>query len=73
APARCCAAAVGLDFANYYVVDGRDDLPGGLPKGKQWRLDVPNNHFQYALTWFLLAGALIIMTILFLRKQKNEA
>lgn len=29
--------------------------PGGLPVGGQTRLDIPNDHLQYAITWFLLA------------------
>ena len=33
-------------------------IPGGLPIGGQTRLDIPNDHLQYAITWFLLALAL---------------
>ncbi|MFO1081208.1 MAG: SURF1 family protein [Reyranellaceae bacterium] len=33
--------------------------PGGLPIGGQTRLDIPNDHLQYALTWFLIALALV--------------
>jgi surfeit locus 1 family protein len=32
--------------------------PGGLPIGGQTQLDIPNDHLQYAITWFLLAMAL---------------
>lgn len=32
--------------------------PGGWPKGGQTVIDLPNNHFQYALTWFGLAAGL---------------
>jgi surfeit locus 1 family protein len=32
--------------------------PGGLPMGGQTQLDIPNDHLQYAITWFLLALAL---------------
>ena len=32
--------------------------PGGVPVGGQTRLDIPNDHLQYALTWFLIAAAL---------------
>lgn len=31
--------------------------PGGLPVGGQTRLDIPNPHLQYAITWFLVALA----------------
>jgi surfeit locus 1 family protein len=33
--------------------------PGGLPVGSQTRLDIPNDHLQYAITWFLIALALV--------------
>ena len=33
--------------------------PGGLPVGGQTRLDIPNDHLQYAITWFLIALALV--------------
>ena len=33
--------------------------PGGVPVGGQTRLEIPNDHLQYAITWFLLALALI--------------
>jgi len=32
--------------------------PGGLPIGGQTRLNIPNDHLQYAITWFLIALAL---------------
>ena len=32
--------------------------PGGLPLGGQTQLGIPNDHLQYAITWFLLALAL---------------
>ena len=32
---------------------------GGLPIGGQTQLEIPNDHLQYAITWFLLALALI--------------
>jgi surfeit locus 1 family protein len=33
--------------------------PGGVPIGGQTELDIPNDHLQYAITWFLLAIALV--------------
>lgn len=32
--------------------------PGGVPIGGQTRLDIPNDHLQYAITWFAIALAL---------------
>jgi surfeit locus 1 family protein len=33
--------------------------PGGWPKGGVTRIDIPNRHLEYALTWFGLAAALV--------------
>lgn len=33
--------------------------PGGWPKGGVTRLDIPNRHLEYALTWFGLAATLV--------------
>jgi surfeit locus 1 family protein len=33
--------------------------PGGWPRGGATRLDLPNKHFGYAITWFGLAATLI--------------
>jgi surfeit locus 1 family protein len=43
------------------------DVPGGWPQGGQTRLDLPNNHLQYALTWFALAVALAVIYALYVR------
>lgn len=31
------------------------------PRGGQTRIDIPNDHLQYAIIWFLLAGALLVV------------
>ena len=33
--------------------------PGGWPKGGQTQVTFRNEHLQYAITWFLLAAALL--------------
>ena len=40
--------------------------PGGLPQGGVTIIDLPNNHLQYALTWYGLAAALaaVMATVL---------
>ena len=41
--------------------------PESWPRGGQTRLDLPNNHLQYALTWFLLALALVAVYAVYVR------
>jgi surfeit locus 1 family protein len=42
---------------------------GAWPRGGQTRVDLPNDHLQYALTWFLLAAALIVVYFAYHRAQ----
>jgi surfeit locus 1 family protein len=39
--------------------DGQPEPPGGLPKGGVTRLQLPNRHLEYAVTWYGLALTLI--------------
>jgi surfeit locus 1 family protein len=43
--------------------------PGGWPKGGQTVVDFPNNHLQYAITWFALAAGLLVIYLLYHRGQ----
>lgn len=50
------AAHLGLDDAAPFMVDAdATPIPGGFPRGGATELDIPNNHFSYAMTWFGLA------------------
>jgi surfeit locus 1 family protein len=51
----------------------RGETPGGWPEGGQTRLDLPNNHLQYAITWFLLAAALLGVYGTYVWKAKGGA
>lgn len=45
--------------------------PGGLPQGGETTLDFPNNHLQYAITWYGLAAILVGFTVaLILRRGR---
>ncbi len=53
------AAAAGLPTAPALILEAVADAPGeALPVGGQTRVALPNDHLQYALTWFALAAAL---------------
>jgi surfeit locus 1 family protein len=54
------AAARGLARAAPFVIEAdRTPVPGGLPVGGNTRISFPDNHLQYAITWFTLALGLI--------------
>lgn len=62
------SAAAHLDrVAPFYIDADATPNPGGWPKGGVTRLALPNNHLQYAITWFSLAVALIVIYVLFHR------
>lgn len=56
----------------YYVLAGDRSVPGGLPVGHQWRVDLPNDHLEYAITWFALALALIVIYFLYHRRPAGR-
>jgi surfeit locus 1 family protein len=46
----------------FFIDAGPTPSPGGLPVGGVTIVDLPNNHLQYALTWYGLAAALAAVT-----------
>lgn len=62
--ARSIGAA---EVAPFYLEAQKSDVPGGWPEGGQTRLELPNNHLQYAITWFLLAACLLVVYGLYVR------
>jgi surfeit locus 1 family protein len=46
--------------------------PGGLPQPGKITVNLPNNHLQYAITWFGLAVALAGVFIAFARARRRE-
>ena len=45
-------------FDMFFLEADAKPNPGGLPIGGQTRLDIPNDHLQYAITWFGIALAM---------------
>jgi surfeit locus 1 family protein len=48
-----------------YLEERAGQHPGEFPIGGQTRLELANDHLQYAVTWFLLAIALAVIWFLF--------
>lgn len=56
---KMAGAAPDPKLDTFFLEADATPNPGGVPVGGQTRLDIPNDHLQYAITWFLLALALI--------------
>ncbi len=67
------AKAAGLaQVLPFYVDADATPNPGGWPQGGQTITDLPNNHLQYAITWYALALALVVVYIRFARRRLGE-
>lgn len=64
------AKALGITPAAPAIVEAdATPAPGGWPKGGQTVVSLPNDHLQYALTWFLMAAALVFLYFAYHRSQ----
>lgn len=67
------AEDTGAELASPYYLELDDTpVPGGLPIGGQAKVDLPNNHLEYAITWYSLALTLIVMFILYHRRPPSD-
>ncbi len=57
-----------------FFIDADDGPnPGGLPVGGVTIIDLPNNHLQYAVTWYGLAAALVAVLGAYLWRNRKSA
>ncbi len=70
-PAMAAASGAALR-TDLYVDAGPAENPGGYPVGSQTRIELPNDHLQYAVTWGLLAAALAVIYVLYHLKLERE-
>ncbi len=68
-PAMAAAARLAGEVAPVYLEAGPAPNPGGFPIGGQTRIDLPNDHLQYAITWYALAVALAVIYVLWHRRR----
>lgn len=63
------AARHSIETPGFYIDSFGRENRGLWPKGGLTRVDLPNRHFEYALTWFGLAAALLGVFIAFSLKR----
>jgi surfeit locus 1 family protein len=67
---QAMAAAENLErVAPFYIDADAAPNPGGWPRGGVTNLELPNHHLQYAITWFSLAVAVIVIYFLHHRRR----
>ena len=66
------AEAVGLPSLAGVILDADDHSnPGGLPLGGVTRLNIPNNHLAYALTWFIFGLIAAVVYVIYSLSRVN--
>lgn len=67
------AAELGRPVAPYFIeVDTTPDPPAIFPMGGQTRVNIANNHLEYALTWYGFAVALAVIYVVWHRRRGEE-
>jgi surfeit locus 1 family protein len=62
------ATAKGLGAVAPFYVEQESPVPlGGLPQPGKLVVSLPNNHLQYAVTWYGLAAVLVVMFLIWSR------
>lgn len=67
------ATSTGLDLGRvlpFFVDAAPGEIPGGMPIGGVTIVELPNNHLQYAVTWYGLALALLVISAIQWRRVR---
>ncbi len=67
------ATFAGVDAPPLLIEADTKPNPGGLPIGKEMAVELRNEHLQYAILWFSLAGALLVIAFLARRQAIKDA
>ncbi len=58
--------------APFYVEQEAPQPPGGLPRAGRVQPNLPNNHLQYAITWYGLAAVLAVLFAIWAWGRRRE-
>jgi cytochrome oxidase assembly protein ShyY1 len=68
------AQALGWDKVAPFYIDLETPVPAnGIPKAGPLEIHLKDDHMQYAITWFALAGAVVIAFAVWWRTQRRES
>lgn len=70
------ARAAGVEperMLPFYVVAAPTEAEGRLPVARGTRIDLPDNHLGYAITWFSLAAVLLAIYVLYHVRRSGDS
>lgn len=71
-PAMAAYAGLADGVAPVYLEAGAAESPGAYPLGGLTRVRLRNDHLQYAITWYSLAAALVVIYVLYHRRKPDR-
>lgn len=69
--ARSAGLRSAVEIVPFFIDADATPNPGGFPIGGVTLIDMPNNHLQYAVTWYGLAAALLGVFGVWFWRRKN--
>ena len=61
------------EVAPFYIEQEAPVPPGGVPHPAELKVRLRNDHLQYAITWYSLAGVLVVIFAIWARRQRRDA
>ncbi len=61
---QAMAAFAGVEAPPYMIEAGPAPNPGGVPIGREFKVELRNEHLQYVIIWFSLAAALVVIYVI---------
>ncbi len=71
-PKAMAKVAGTSSLPEYYILSSDQSERGQLPRGRQWKLDIKNDHLEYAITWYSLAIGLLVIYVIYHRPSKKD-
>lgn len=66
------ATYAGIDAPPFMIEAGPKANPGGVPIGREFKVELRNEHLQYVIIWYSLAVALVVIFVLSQRVVKED-
>ena len=71
-PVMAESVSEGPVITDVYTDAVASEVSGGLPVGGQTRVNLPNDHLEYAITWYSFAVILVVIWFLYSYRRDEE-